>query len=240
MTDTTALAVEAAASYPSIGTLLKERRAYHGWTLADVSRMTGVSKSALSKVENGLMSPTYQTILQICHGLQIEIADLFPRTDAEGTGPARPISGRRSVARQHEGIELSNEAFTYRYLCSDVAHRRIIPMVVEVRARERAQLPELWSHVGEEFIYVLEGALTLCTEGYEDIELAAGDCVYIDSTMAHGYLAAGDGPAKLLVACSSATPNLAQTLRAVLKERFARDLAATSNALSREGRTRAG
>jgi len=217
-----------AASPAPIGPLLKDRRAHHGWTLADVSRMTGISKSALSKVENGLMSPTYKTILQICEGLQIEIADLFPRNGDDEPGAGRPISGRRSVARQHKGVEVANDRYTYSYLCVDVAHKRIIPMVVEVRAFTRSQIQELWSHVGEEFIYVLAGTLRLCTAGYEDIDLYTGDSVYIDSTMGHGYLSVGELSAKLLVACSSATPNLAQTLREVLRERFAKDLAATT------------
>jgi transcriptional regulator with XRE-family HTH domain len=206
---------------PPIGMLLKDRRTYHAWTLADVSRMTGISTSALSKIENGLMSPTYQTILQICRGLQIDISDLFPKNVGDDATSGRPITGRRSIARQNAGVELANDAFTYRYLCTDVAHKRIVPMMVEVRARSRAEIGALWSHVGEEFIYVLSGTLRLLTDGYEDVELSAGDSVYIDSTMGHGYLAAGDVAAKLLVACSSATPNLAQTLREVLKRRLA-------------------
>jgi transcriptional regulator with XRE-family HTH domain len=205
-------------SYPKIGGLLKERRIYHGWTLVDVHKMTGISISALSKIENEAMSPTYATILQLCQGLNIEIGDLLNPLSGGGY---QNIVGRRSISRQHQGNTLENDNYNYTYLCSDVAHKRIVPMIVIVSARTLEDVGDLWSHVGEEYIYVLTGTLRLVTELYEPSDLKAGDSVYIDSTMPHAYLSAGDGDAKILVMCSSATPNLAQTLREILRERLA-------------------
>jgi uncharacterized cupin superfamily protein len=93
-------------------------------------------------------------------------------------------------------------------------------MMIEVRAHSLAELDGLWSHVGEEFLYVLEGEISLHSELYEPSQLKKGDSAYFDSTMKHAYVAAGNAPARLLVMCSSATPNLAQTLREVLAERI--------------------
>jgi transcriptional regulator with XRE-family HTH domain len=206
-------------NHPQIGSLLRDRRAYHNWTLTDVSQMTGISVSALSKIENDAMSPTYSTILQLCEGLKIEIADLL---NPSVGGTQASIMGRRSISRQHEGNSLADDNYAYTYLCSDVAHKRIIPMVVTVHARSLDDIGELWSHVGEEYIYVLSGRLTLLTSLYEPTELMPGDSVYIDSTMPHAYLSSGEADAQILVNCSSATPNLAQTLREILKERLTR------------------
>jgi transcriptional regulator with XRE-family HTH domain len=205
------------ANYPRIGALLKDRRNYHGWTLADVKRMTGISVSALSKIENDAMSPTYSTILQLCDGLNIEIGDLL--NPSSGSTQAN-VMGRRSISRQHEGNTLEDQNYVYTYLCSDVAHKRIVPMVVTVRAHTMQEIGDLWSHVGEEYIYVLSGSLKLVTALYEPTILNVGDSVYIDSTMLHAYLAVGTVDTKILVMCSSATPNLAQTLREILKERL--------------------
>jgi transcriptional regulator with XRE-family HTH domain len=230
---------------PKIGGLLRDRRNYHNWTLTDVSQMTGISVSALSKIENDAMSPTYSTILQLCEGLKIEIADLL--NPAVG-GTPNSIMGRRSISRRHEGNSLSDENYAYTYLCSDVAHKRIIPMVVTVSARSLEDVGEMWSHVGEEYIYVISGKLTLLTALYEPTELSPGDSVYIDSTMPHAYLSSGEADAQILVNCSSATPNLAQTLREILKERLSKGGAATpaaqtpakANAGSARRRKRAG
>jgi transcriptional regulator with XRE-family HTH domain len=201
----------------SIGRALRERRVHHGWTLADVAKKTGVSKSTLSKIENDLISPSYQTILQLCSGLEIEIRDLIaPLGEVVGG----PVMGRRSVGRPGTGTSICDDNFSYEYLCIEVAHKRIIPMIVEVRAHSLQAVGGLWDHVGEEFVYVLEGTLILHTRFYEAETLSVGDYCYFDSTMGHAYLAAGDRPVRLLVMCSSATPNLAQTLREELKKRL--------------------
>lgn len=198
--------------------LLRERRLYHRWTLAEVSRLTGLSISALSKIENGRMSPTYQSIIQLAEGLNIEIGDLFAGSFADVERPV--ITARRSVSRQNQGQRIEDDNYAYTYLCGDVAHKRIIPMIVEVKADSFSRIGQMWSHVGEEFIYVLEGAVEIHTEFYEPLTLRSNDAVYIDSTMLHAFLAAGASPATILVLCSSATPNLAQTLREILKERL--------------------
>ncbi|MFD1196932.1 helix-turn-helix domain-containing protein [Brucella gallinifaecis] len=204
---------------PSIGEALRERRGYHGWTLADVAAKTGMSKSTLSKIENDLISPSYQSILQLCAGLGIEIGDLVSGSGAKGE-EVRKLTGRRSISRDGTGLVMGDDNFTYTYVCTDIAHKRIIPMMIDVRARSINEVGGLWNHVGEEYLYVLEGSIELQTELYEPTILEKGDSAYFDSTMGHAYLSTGEFPAKLLVMCSSATPNLAQTLREVLSDRL--------------------
>lgn len=207
---------------PVIGQVLRERRGHHGWTLADVAEKTGISKSTLSKIENDLISPSYQTIIQLSAGLGIEIGDLLVPS-ATG-GETKHLMGRRSISRQHEGLVeglvMEDDNYRYVYLCTDIAHKRIIPMVIDVKVGSLTRIDGLWSHVGEEYLYVLEGSITLHTSLYEPTVLNAGDSVYFDSTMGHAFIAAGSKVARLLVMCSSATPNLAQTLRELLKQRL--------------------
>jgi transcriptional regulator with XRE-family HTH domain len=194
-----------------IGHVLREKRSHHGWTLADVAAKTGISRSTLSKLENDLITPSYQTILQLCSGLEIEINELVGRV-----GEA---VGRRSISRGQSGCLMGDENYRYTYPCTEVAHKRIVPIVIDISANSARILDDLWSHAGEEFVYVLEGAVRLHTQFYEAELLEAGDCAYFDSTMEHAYVSANQRPARLLVMCSSATPNLAQTLRELLKQR---------------------
>ncbi len=204
---------------PALGKLLRDRRAHHGWTLADVSSMTGISTSTLSKIENGLLSPTFDKVLQLSRGLGVEIADLLDPPVTEDRSPA-VVVGRRSVSRHYEGQQLDTKYYTYRYLCSDVAHKRIIPIYIEVRAKTIEQAGEMTSHVGEEFVHVLKGKVMLFSEYYEPIRLDAGDSVYLDSTMKHAYTSLTEEPSEIMITCSSATPNLAQTLREIIKDKI--------------------
>jgi transcriptional regulator with XRE-family HTH domain len=206
---------------PPLGLLLRERRAHHGWTLTDVAAMTGISVSTLSKIENGLLSPTYDKILQLSRGLNVEIADLLE--PPEQIDRRERILARKSVSLQFEGHPLRTEYYTYTYLCSDVAHKRIVPIHIEIRATTEAEMGELTSHVGEEFLIVLQGRIRIFSEYYEPIDLAAGDSIYLDSTMKHGYISLEPAGSKIVVNCSSATPNLAQTLREIIKNKIAEE-----------------
>lgn len=208
-----------ASEVPELGKLLRDRRAHHNWTLADVSSMTGISTSTLSKIENGLLSPTFDKILQLSRGLGVEIADLLDPPVTVKDAPAVVVA-RRSVSRQYEGQQLETKYYTYRYLCSDVAHKRIIPIYIEIRAINLEEAGEMTSHVGEEFVHVLRGGILLYTEYYEPIELVAGDSVYLDSTMKHAYVSLTEAPSEIMITCSSATPNLAQTLREIIKDKI--------------------
>src|SRR5579863_969160 len=90
------------------GAALKALRRKHGWTLADVSRRTGLPTSTLSKIENDRMSPTFDKLARLSASLQIDISALFNgEVGGEAGGSA---SGRRSITRTGEGkaIETRN------------------------------------------------------------------------------------------------------------------------------------
>lgn len=200
----------------TLGKLLRERRAYHGWTLAEVSAMTGIAMSTLSKVENGHISPNFDTIIKLSIGLKVDIGDLM-NSSPGGSAPAIVVA-RRSVNRGFEGQNLDRQQYSYSYLSSDVAHKRIIPIHIEVRATTPEQMGSMTSHVGEEFVLVLKGKIRIFSEYYEPIDLAENDSIYLDSTMKHGYMSLVEPSSSIMVCCSSATPNLAQTLREIIKE----------------------
>lgn len=61
---------------------LREWRERQGWTLADVSGLTGLSRSYLSRVERGQREPSPTVKVHVARSLGAPVADLFP-VDAE-------------------------------------------------------------------------------------------------------------------------------------------------------------
>jgi transcriptional regulator with XRE-family HTH domain len=57
---------------------LREWRERHGWSLADVSGLTGLSKSYLSRIERGQREPTPAVKVRMARSLGAAVADLFP------------------------------------------------------------------------------------------------------------------------------------------------------------------
>jgi transcriptional regulator with XRE-family HTH domain len=194
-------------SHPKLGENLKSLRQRHGWTLQEVSRQTGVAVSTLSKVENDQMSLTYDKLLQISEGLGLSLAEFLAADEPEIAGLAR-----RSVNRKEDGLRQTTPNYDYLYLSTDITRKRMIPVLTRIRARSLADFGPLLRHSGEEFIFVLEGAIEVYTEHYQPIRLETGESTYIDSDMGHAYIAVGRKDALVLGVCSSPQPNLQSTL----------------------------
>jgi transcriptional regulator with XRE-family HTH domain len=180
------------------GAVLKEQRLNRGWTLAEVSARTGLPVSTLSKVENDKISLTYDKLVRLSQGLEIDISRLFGGADT----PQRTVTGRRSVTRSNEGRAIETKNYGHRYVAADLLNKGFIPVVAEIRARSLAEFGELVSHPGEEFAYVLEGTVDLYTSLYAPVRLHVGDSIYFDSGMGHAYIAAGEGLCRVLSICT--------------------------------------
>ncbi|WP_063580014.1 helix-turn-helix domain-containing protein [Achromobacter ruhlandii] len=158
---------------------LRALRQARDWTLKQAAQATGVSTSTLSKIENGLLSPTYDNLIKIAAGLELDMAELFTASDAHmGTG-------RRSLSRQGEGRQYETPYYDHRLLCTALSHKRMMPFHTRVKARSFDEFQDWSRHGGEEFVYVLEGEVELYTEFYEPARLKAGESFYIDSRMGH-------------------------------------------------------
>ncbi|NNE43788.1 MAG: cupin domain-containing protein [Gemmatimonadetes bacterium] len=82
-----------------------------------------------------------------------------------------------------------------RQVLEGVAGTEVI--VSRVTIPPHTALPKHWHH-GEEFAYLLEGALTLWQEGKEDIRFAAGDVGVVPLKQVHTAITGEEG-AKLIV-----------------------------------------
>jgi transcriptional regulator with XRE-family HTH domain len=194
-----------------LGRALRAIRGQMGLTLADVAARTGVAVSTLSKVENGQLSLTYDKLVALSEGLRVDIAALFepePRIDAVPPG----VTARRSITRQGQGLRVETPNYDYRYLCTDLAKKAMVPILITIRARSLVRFGSFSTHSGEEFIYVLRGEVEVHTEFYEPTALRAGEAMYIDSAMRHAFLTTGKRSALMLNVCHSAEAGHFRTL----------------------------
>lgn len=184
------------------GAALKALRIKRGWSLAEVSRRTGLPVSSLSKVENDKMDLTLDKLLRIGTALETDLAHLIAplRSPAAQEQPA----GRRSITRAGDGKLIASTGGQYRYLAHDLLYKLSLPMLIEVTARSLEEFGEFNHHPGEEFLFVIEGELDLYTSVYLPVSLKKGDSMYFDANMGHAYVAAGPGPCRILSVCVAA------------------------------------
>lgn len=186
-----------------LGERLRSIRNGLGMTLADAARVTGTGASTLSKIELGQMSPTYDMLQKIVRGLKIDIVDLFDTREHQ-----RP-AGRRDLTRSGTGRPLKTPRYEHELLATQLSHKKFIPF----RSKITARVPVLnaidsadneTSHAGEEFFYVLSGAVELHTDSYEPVRLDSGDSVYFDSGMRHAVISVSDEDAMVIWVASHA------------------------------------
>lgn len=182
----------------SPGPVLKTLRLERGWSLAEVSEKTGIPTSTLSKVENDKTEVTMDRLLRISVALDVNIADILGSPRTEYVSGDR---GRRSITRLGEGGIVTSEYGEVSYHAQDLLEKRASPLVATISAHSIEEFGELHRHFGEEFLLVLEGELALHTDTYAPVVLKAGESIYFDSEMGHGYVSAGPGSCRAVMVC---------------------------------------
>lgn len=179
-----------------LGARVRALRAATGMTIKDVAIRGGLSVGSVSKIENNLLSPTYESIIKLARGLKVDMAELFSET--EKSTP----TGRLSVTRAGKGRAFRADNYEYEMLCTDLVGKKIVPLKARVKARARRDFSALITHEGEEAVLVLSGRIYLHTEFYEPMLLEAGDIVYFDSKMGHACVTEGVEDAEIFWVCS--------------------------------------
>jgi transcriptional regulator with XRE-family HTH domain len=222
-----------APSVAKPGAMLKKLRIQRGWTLKEVSRRTGYPVSTLSKIENDRVSLTYDKLTRISAGLEVDFSSLF---SGHGVAPeGLPVHGRRSISRSGEGRSIASKNYLHLYPAAELLNKRLIPIIVDIRARSLEEFGELVRHSGEEYAYVLEGEIELHTSAYAPVLLKAGDSIYFDSSMGHAYIAASSGPCRVLGVCSGTESQMIAAVGGTLAPRG--ESSGTASPASRPKRT---
>lgn len=197
------------------GLFLREFRTEKGWTLVEVSERTGIPVSTLSKVETGKMSLSYEKLVRLSRGLDIDIARLFAAPASQSAPAVQAATGRRSITPANEGTSIKTSTYNYTYPSADLLNKALNPMIIEIKVRSIEDFGELMRHPGEEYVLVLEGQCEFHTDIYAPSLLKTGDSAYFDASMGHGYVAVGDGPCRILSVCSANDADLKSSLHPI-------------------------
>jgi transcriptional regulator with XRE-family HTH domain len=165
----------------AIGPKLRALRRERDSTLADLAKATGISISVLSRLESGERRASLELLLPLARAYGVTLDELV---DAPPSGDPRvhlrPIK-RHGMAvlpltRRAGGIQ---------------AYKMVIP------AGKRRRTPEVQTHDGYEWLYVLNGRLRLVLGGH-DLELSPGEAAEFDTRTPHWFGAADDNAVEFL------------------------------------------
>ena len=180
-----------------IGERIRTLRLKKKMGLVELGRHTGLSPAMLSKIERGRLFPTLPTLLRIALVFSVGLEYFF------AGAREKPLI---AIVRKGERVTLPDRAgardVAYRFQSLDflAPERRINAYFAEFLP-VAADKVRPHAHPGVEFIYVMQGSLSLAV-GKETQTLEAGDSIYFDSTIPHAYRRAGSRVCAAIVVTS--------------------------------------
>lgn len=200
----------------AFGPHLRALRQSASMTLKQVAERAGLAVSTISKIENDRMSPTYDVLLKLARGLDVDLVALMGE-------PARAASdapaGRVDVTRAADRRVYPTGTYVYEPFAMRLTNRLMDPTLARIKARSIDEFPDLIRHPGEEFVFVISGTVELNLEFYAPIRLEAGDSVYFDGRMGHAYVSIGEEDALVLNICAGVGgDDLADLTNGMLRE----------------------
>src|SRR5690348_11493417 len=164
----------------AVGPRLRALRRQRETTLAELSEVTGISVSTLSRLESGSRKPTLELLLPLARAHGVTLDELV---DAPPTGD--PRVHLKAVKRGGMTmLPLSQRAGGIQ------AYKLVIPSTRRQRAEPK-------THEGYEWLYVLEGRLRLVL-GEHDLVLGPGEAAEFDTRVPHWFGPADGRPVELL------------------------------------------
>jgi transcriptional regulator with XRE-family HTH domain len=178
----------------AIGSKIRALRLKKKMGLVELGQHTGLSPALLSKIERERLFPTLPTLLRIALVFGVGLEFFFSGAREK---PLRALVQKKDRVRLPDRPGARDVAFRFESLDYPAPERRFnsylaefLPMAIE-KLRPH-------SHPGVEFIYVLQGTLSLHIES-DELTLEAGDSLYFDASVPHSYRRAGNRPCSALV-----------------------------------------
>lgn len=161
-----------------IGARIKQLRTQNKMTLKDLSEKTNLSIGFLSQLERGLTSIATDTLSVIADVFEVELSSFF----------LKPRVKKNLLIRSYEKevFNICTSGCIQYNLSSDLKDKEILPRFIEILPNNTKEDILEYMHQGEEFVYVLEGVLTLFLDD-EQYELYPGDSIHYNSTKNHNW-----------------------------------------------------
>lgn len=170
------------------GRLLRQRRADRGLSLREASERTGLSVSFLSALERGLSGASVATLQRVTAAYGTTMLEVFGSTDH--------VPGNRLVrAEDRQVLRTGGAEVRIEHLARGA--RQLEPQLFVLA--EGATSDGAYAHEGEEFLYLLSGAVTVWVGDEETYALdRAGDALTFPSTLPHRWRNDARGESRLL------------------------------------------
>ena len=180
-----------------IGEKIKSVREMKNISVTAMAERSGLNEEQIMRIEGNEDFPSLAPLIKIARVLGVRLGTFLDDQPELG-----PVICRKESRVNDKGIGFTNNALTrhkymsYHALSQDKSGRHMEPFVIDILPAGDADFT-FSTHEGEEFIYVIEGAVEI-NYGKDVYILDEGDSIYYDSIVAHHVHAVNNRPAKIL------------------------------------------
>ncbi len=163
-----------------IGNVTRELRLKDNLTIAEVAAQAGISRGMVSKIENGQVSTSLETLSKIAQALGVSLAHMFRHYNMP--------SGGAQLVKNGAGMEVvrrgTRRGHTYHLLAYDQGPGKVFePFLITMD--DASEIFPTFEHPGTEFIYMLKGKIEY-RHGQQTYVLDPGDSLTFRGDIPHG------------------------------------------------------
>jgi len=167
------------------GRQLRALRGERGLSLAEASRRSGLSASLISGIERAAVGTSVSALQRLTAAYGTTLLDLFAGHKPRG----RLVRPKQRAVLEVAGSEVRIEQLA-------VGATQLEPQLFVLKAG--ATSDGAYAHDGEEFLFLLSGALTVWLGASERYRLSEGDALSFPSTLPHRWRNEASGETRLL------------------------------------------
>lgn len=173
-----------------MGIKIKQLRLRQQRTQQQIADACGISKSLLSKIENGQTSSAIATLSKVSKELDVPLSWLLEDTPEQDLVLQKKNQSESKVGDVHMG-------YSYELLANKSKYSGVEPTIVHVLPKNLNLREETYTHSHDEFIYVIQGSMEL---SYNDEKylMQQGDTAYFKGTKPHLFIPIDNEGAEVL------------------------------------------
>jgi transcriptional regulator with XRE-family HTH domain len=177
-------AVPPPAGVPELGGRLRALRTEQGISLRALAAAAAVSPSLVSGVERGNVQPSVASLQKLSSALGTSVTALL----------GSPAPACEVVAGEVEPLPLPTPGVRIEDLSGTAVLLAPQRFTIEAGHGSGGE----YRHEGEEFLYVIEGRLSIILDGREQFDVSAGSSLCFESSRSHRWWNPGDTVARVL------------------------------------------
>ncbi|MBL8576986.1 MAG: helix-turn-helix domain-containing protein [Mesorhizobium sp.] len=165
----------------AIGREVRAFRKKLGITVADLAQATNLSLGMLSKIENGITSPSLTTLQALSRALGVPVTAFFRRFEEERS--AVFVKAGEGVEIERRGTRAGHQYSLLGHVDANNSGVVVEPYLITLSGT--SDIFPTFQHEGMEFIYMLEGEV-IYRHGSHLFHMQPGDSLFFDADAPHG------------------------------------------------------